>query len=75
MAANHTRFALYRSVGEVLTQFDVDIDNATLTPRGSVTLPCNVQYVWPSPPASARKFFYVTSSDGGSASAGAACSA
>lgn len=70
MAANHTRFALYRSVGEVLTQFDVDIDNATLTPRGSVTLPGNVQYVWPSPPASARKFFYVTSSDGGSASAG-----
>ena len=33
----------------VLTQYAVDIKDATLTPLGSVTLPRNVQYAWPSP--------------------------
>ncbi|MEQ1772267.1 MAG: beta-propeller fold lactonase family protein [Burkholderiales bacterium] len=69
-ASSAARFALYRSVGEVLTQFDVDVENATLTQRGSITLPGNVQYVWPGLTGTRGKFFYVTSSDGGSASAG-----
>ena len=60
-------FALYRSVGEVLTQFDVDVERAELTQRGPVVLPGNVQYVWPHP---SRKYFYVTTSDGGSGSSG-----
>ena len=69
-AANNTRCALYRSVGEVLTQFEVNVERAELTPRASVTLPGNVQYGWPGPSKASRKFLYVTSSDGGSASAG-----
>lgn len=57
------RTVLYQSVGERLTQWNVDVDAATLTPRGSVTLPSNVQYVWPHP---SRKFLYVTTSDAAS---------
>src|SRR6202163_1216894 len=41
------KVALYASVGSVLTQYDVDVEDLTLTPRGSVTLPANVQYAWP----------------------------
>ena len=67
---NNTRFALYRSVGEVLTQFDVDVERGELKAQSSVTLPGNVQYVWPSPSTASRRYFYVTSTDGGSASTG-----
>src|ERR1700681_79327 len=42
-----TKVALYASVGSVLTQYDVDVEDLTLTPRGRVTLPANVQYAWP----------------------------
>lgn len=59
--------ALYSSVGEVLTRFDIDIDRAELTRRESVTLPGNVQYVWRHP---ALRVLYVASSDGGSATVG-----
>ena len=69
-AANNTRCALYRSIGEVLTQFEVDVERGELKAQSSVTLPGNVQYVWPSPSTASRKYLYVTSSDGGSASAG-----
>jgi 6-phosphogluconolactonase (cycloisomerase 2 family) len=51
----------FASVGPVLTLYDVDADTATLTARGSVTLPANVQYAWPHP---SRRYFYVTSSNG-----------
>lgn len=54
------RTVLYQSVGAVLTHFDVDVAAATLTRRTSVTLPSNVQYVWPHP---SRKFIYVSTSD------------
>ena len=50
----------YQSVGDRLTQWDVDVEAATLTPRGSITLPSKVQYVWAHP---SRKFLYVTTSD------------
>ena len=33
------RAALFAGVGEVLTQYDVDVDGLTLTARGGVTLP------------------------------------
>jgi 6-phosphogluconolactonase len=59
--ADHT--VLYQSVGAVLTHFDVDVEAATLTRRTSVTLPSNVQYVWPHP---SRKFIYVSTSDAAS---------
>ncbi len=41
--------SLYASVGAVLTQYELDVKDATLTPLSSVTLPRNVQYAWPSP--------------------------
>ena len=56
------KLALYRSVGEELAQFDVDVAGATLVQRGAVLLPANVQYVWQHP---SRQYLYVTSSDSG----------
>ena len=58
---------LYRSVGEDLARYEVDVDSLTLTRRESVTLPANVQYVWPHP---SRQYLYVTSSSSGSGSTG-----
>ncbi|MGD9806386.1 MAG: lactonase family protein [Hyphomicrobiaceae bacterium] len=55
--------AFYQSIGNRLTQWDVDVEAATLTPRGTVTLPSKVQYVWPQP---SGKFLYVTTSDAAS---------
>jgi 6-phosphogluconolactonase len=61
--ANGDRWALYASVGPELTQYDVDVDAATLTQRGSVRVPANVQYAWPH---ASRQFLYVASSDSAS---------
>lgn len=60
------RTVLYQSVGEMLTHWDVDVEAATLTPRASVTLPSNVQYVWPHPRGG---FLYVSTSDARSGNA------
>lgn len=54
------RIALYQSVGEQLRHYDVDVGNATLTPRAAIAMPSNVQYVWPHP---SRQFLYVSTSD------------
>jgi 6-phosphogluconolactonase (cycloisomerase 2 family) len=59
--------ALYRSVGEELHHFDVDVDAASLTRRGTVGVPAGVQYVWPHP---SRRYLYVASSDRGSGTTG-----
>ena len=56
-----SKTVFFASVGPVLTLYDIDVDAATLTPRGSITLPANVQYAWPHP---SRRYFYVASSDG-----------
>jgi 6-phosphogluconolactonase len=40
---------LYTSVGAELTLFDIDIAEAALAKRGTVTLPANIQYAWPHP--------------------------
>jgi 6-phosphogluconolactonase (cycloisomerase 2 family) len=58
------RAVVYAAVGAELTQYDVDVESATLTKRGSVTLPENVQYAWPHP---SRKYFYVAWSNGAGA--------
>ncbi len=58
-----SRLILYANVGPDLFHYDVDVDAATLTRRGSVTLPANVQYAWPH---ASRKFLYVATSDGAS---------
>src|SRR5262245_43830164 len=60
------RTVFYQSVGDRLTHWDVDVENATLTPRASVTLPSNVQYAWPHP---SRRFLYVSTSDAASGNA------
>ncbi len=60
---NGDRVALYASVGPELTQYDVDVAAATLTRRGTVRLPANVQYAWPH---ASRRFLYVASSDSAS---------
>ena len=56
----------YQGVGDRLTHWDVDVDAATLTPGASVTLPSNIQYVWPHP---SRKYLYVSTSDAASGNA------
>src|SRR5262249_50822937 len=42
-SAATTRTFLYASVGAELAQYDVDVEQATLTRRAAVTLPANVQ--------------------------------
>jgi 6-phosphogluconolactonase len=60
------RTVLYQSLGDRLTHWDVDVDNAVLTRRASITLPSNVQYVWPHP---SRKYLYISTSDAASGNA------
>jgi len=57
------KMALYASVGPELSQYDVDIEGATLFRRGTVTLPANVHYVWPHP---SGRHLYVASSNSAS---------
>ena len=52
----------YASVGPALTLYDVDVENAVLQRRATVTLPANIQYAWLHP---ARRVLYVVSSNGG----------
>jgi 6-phosphogluconolactonase len=59
----NTHAALYQSVGDQLTHFEVDIEAATLTRRASIKLPSSVQYVWPHP---TQPFMYVSTSDAAS---------
>ena len=54
---------LYASVGPELTQYDLDVDGAALSRRGTVSLPANVHYVWPH---ASRQFLYVATSDSAS---------
>ena len=55
----------YASVGPELTLYDVDVADAALRKRATVTLPANIQYAWPHP---SKRHFYVVSSSGGPAS-------
>lgn len=57
------KLALYASVADELTHFDIDVDGATLTRRASVKLPANVQYVWPH---ASQPFLYAATSDSAS---------
>jgi 6-phosphogluconolactonase len=57
----------YASVGPTLALYDIDVEDAALTKRGTVTLPANIQYAWPH---RSRRFLYVVSSSGGPGIAG-----
>jgi 6-phosphogluconolactonase (cycloisomerase 2 family) len=53
---------LYAAVGAELTQYDVDVDGAALTKRGSVILPANVQEAARHP---SKPYLYIGWSNGG----------
>src|ERR1700739_774164 len=53
------KVALYANVGSNLTHYDVDVANAELIKRETVTLPAAVQYAWPH---ASRRYLYVASS-------------
>src|SRR5216117_1854026 len=67
MADTASRVALYASVGPELTHYELDVEGATLTRRGTVSLPANVHYCWPH---ASRRFLYVASSDSASGVSG-----
>jgi 6-phosphogluconolactonase len=67
MTASHPRTMYYASIGPVLRFFDVDVEGATLTERGAIALPANIQYVWAHP---SRQTLYAVSSNGGPGVAG-----
>jgi len=39
----------YAGVGPELSLYDIDVAEAVLQKRSTVTLPANVQYAWPHP--------------------------
>jgi len=63
---NNKRVVLYQGVGDQLRPFDVDVENASLTPRPALAMPSNIQYVWPHP---SRRYLYVSTSDSASGNA------
>src|SRR5262249_22327642 len=63
MADGSNRVALYAAVGPELTHYAVDVEDAALERRGTVTAAANIHYAWPH--ASGR-YLYVASSDSAS---------
>ena len=59
-ASAASRVALYASVGPEMTHYEVDVEGAALTRRGTISLPANVHYCWPH---ASRPLLYVASSD------------
>ena len=57
-----TKANLYSAVDEEITHYEVDVEAATLTRRGSIRVPSFVQYAWPHP---SLRYLYVTSSNRG----------
>ena len=62
-----SKTVLYASVGPNTTQYDIDVEACTLTPKGTVSSPANVQYIWPH---ANRTFVYAASSDSAPGMAG-----
>ncbi|HEY4078646.1 MAG TPA: beta-propeller fold lactonase family protein [Rhizomicrobium sp.] len=58
--AQNAALPYYASIGPNLTLHALDVGTATLTPKGTVKLPSNVQYAWPDP---AKRFLYVVASN------------
>ena len=57
----------YTGVGPELSLYDIDVDDAAMHKRSTVTLPANVQYAWLHP---SKRYLYVVSSSGGPGVAG-----
>jgi 6-phosphogluconolactonase (cycloisomerase 2 family) len=62
-----SKTVFYASVGPTLTLYDLDIAGAALSKRATITLPANIQYLWPHP---SRRYVYAVSSTGGPGIAG-----
>jgi 6-phosphogluconolactonase (cycloisomerase 2 family) len=62
VSRNEAKTVYYASIGPDLALYDIDVDGAALIKRGAVTLPANIQYVWPHP---SRRTLYAVSSNGG----------
>ena len=62
MSRSESKTVYYASIGPELALYDIDVDGAALIKRGAVTLPANIQYVWPHP---SRRYLYAVSSNGG----------
>jgi len=62
VSSDRPKTVYYASIGPELTLHDIDVDGATLIKRSAVTLPANIQYVWPHP---SRRYLYAVSSNGG----------
>jgi 6-phosphogluconolactonase (cycloisomerase 2 family) len=62
VSRNEAKTVYCASVGPELALYDIDVDGAALIKRGAVTLPANIQYVWPHP---SRRTLYAVSSNGG----------
>jgi 6-phosphogluconolactonase len=65
------KLALYASVGNELMHYDIDVGEAVLTRRAAVSLPANLQYVWPH---ALQPFLYAATSDSASGMGGAGAS-
>jgi len=63
MPESRRKLAVYASVANELTHYDIDVAGATLTRCASVSLPANVQYVWPH---ASQPFLYAATSDSAS---------
>src|SRR5438105_15170870 len=61
-SAETTKTVVYSAIGGDLTLYSVDIEQASLVKRNTVSLPANVQYASPHP---SKQYFYVVSSGGG----------
>jgi 6-phosphogluconolactonase len=59
------RVVLYAAVGAELTQYDLDVNDATLVKRGSVRLPADVQEAVQHP---SKQYLYIAWSNGGPSS-------
>ena len=62
MSSDRPKTVYYACIGPELTLYDIDVDGAALIKRSAVTLPANIQYVWPHP---SRRTLYAVSSNGG----------
>ncbi len=60
--AAKSQTVFYSAVGGDLTLYGMNVEDASLTKRGTVSVPANVQYAWPHP---SKPFFYVVSSTRG----------
>jgi 6-phosphogluconolactonase len=67
--ATQGKNVFYASAGPELTRYSVDVDNAALVKRETVSAPANIQYAWPHP---SKRYLYVVSSNGASGSGGPA---